>query len=100
MSASHSKKFSSFIGPAMIPSGGFKVNSTTKMYTFGTISIDNAYGGCLIEASKREKTEDMEPSMSGMALIPGENGLPVAWLTPLRPEATAILVYTIFYGRA
>lgn len=25
--ASHSKKFSSFIGPAMIPSGGFIVNS-------------------------------------------------------------------------
>ena len=27
MRASHSKKFSSFTGPAIIPSGGFKVNS-------------------------------------------------------------------------
>ena len=27
ISASHSKKFSSSTGPAMIPSGGFKVNS-------------------------------------------------------------------------
>lgn len=27
--ASHSKKFSSFIGPAIIPSGGFKVNSAS-----------------------------------------------------------------------
>lgn len=27
MRASHSKKFSSLIGPAMMPSGGFKVSS-------------------------------------------------------------------------
>lgn len=63
MSASHSKKFSSFIGPAMIPSGGFKVNSTTKIYTFGTICIDDAYRDCLIQASKSEKTEGIEPSI-------------------------------------
>lgn len=61
MSASHSKKFSSFIGPAMIPSGGFKVNSTTKIYTFGTICIDDAYRDCLIQASEGEKTEGIEP---------------------------------------
>lgn len=94
MSASHSKKFSSFIGPAMIPSGGFKVNSTTKMYTFGTICIDDAFGDCLIQASKSEKTEGIEPP------IAGENGLPVAWLAPLRLEATEILEYTASYGRA
>jgi hypothetical protein len=29
ISASHSKKFSSLIGPAIIPSGGFRVNSET-----------------------------------------------------------------------
>lgn len=29
MRASHSKKFSSLIGPAMIPSGGFKVSSAS-----------------------------------------------------------------------
>ena len=28
--ASHSKKFSSSTGPAMIPSGGFRVNSEKK----------------------------------------------------------------------
>lgn len=28
--ASHSKKFSSFVGPAMMPSGGFSVNSEMK----------------------------------------------------------------------
>lgn len=27
ISASHSKKFSSFVGPAIMPSGGFSVNS-------------------------------------------------------------------------
>jgi len=32
MRASHSKKFSSLIGPAMIPSGGFKVNSANSLY--------------------------------------------------------------------
>jgi len=31
MRASHSKKFSSFTGPAMIPSGGFKVSSVNKI---------------------------------------------------------------------
>jgi hypothetical protein len=31
MRASHSKKFSSFTGPAIIPSGGFKVNSEEKL---------------------------------------------------------------------
>jgi hypothetical protein len=29
ISASHSKKFSSLIGPAIIPSGGFRVSSET-----------------------------------------------------------------------
>jgi len=29
--ASHSKKFSSLIGPAMMPSGGFKVNSARSL---------------------------------------------------------------------
>jgi len=30
MRASHSKKFSSFIGPAIMPSGGFSVNSVEE----------------------------------------------------------------------
>jgi len=48
MRASHSKKFSSLIGPAMIPSGGFKVNSANSLYDELPFREKEDIGTCII----------------------------------------------------
>lgn len=76
MSASHSKKFSSFIGPAMIPSGGFKVNSTTKnLYICNNLHW-GFLGRLLIQACTRVKGADgrMESVVEGVGMCGAWSG--------------------------
>jgi hypothetical protein len=55
ISASHSKKFSSLIGPAIIPSGGFRVSSETCKKRAYAISLGyntTAYNVCVFPEGK------------------------------------------------
>ena len=61
MRHSQSKKFSSLIGPATIPSGGFKVSSETIKYTITIVLITYikkfAWGPCTNKNTHKNNTD-------------------------------------------